>query len=278
MRTNENGEIVISFTLPESLTKWRMLGLAYTKDLKVGNCVNELVAQKELMITPNLPRFFREGDTIIVQSKITNLSETLQSGKAKLTILDALTQKPIDVKFDNANSEKQFSVEANSSTNVSWKIMIPSGIQAITCKIVALTDKFSDGEEHINTYKYIFITESLPLFIRSKQTKEFEHNKLTKSEFSNTLRHHKLTLEFSANPAWYAVQAIPYMMEYQHECSEQIFTKLYANTLSKFIVESKPQIKKVFDVWRNISNSEILISNLEKNQELKQILLEETPV
>ncbi len=279
LRTNENGEIVISFTLPESLTKWRMLGLAHTKDLKVGDCVNELVAQKELMITPNLPRFFREGDTIIVQSKITNLSETLQSGKAKLTILDALTQKPIDVKFDNANSEKQFSVEANSSTNVSWKIMIPSGIQAITCKIVAVTDKFSDGEEHILPIltNDILITESLPLFIRSKQTKEFEHNKLTKSEFSNTLKHHKLTLEFSANPAWYAVQAIPYMMEYQHECSEQIFTKLYANTLSKFIVESKPQIKKVFDVWRNISNSEILISNLEKNQELKQILLEETP-
>jgi uncharacterized protein YfaS (alpha-2-macroglobulin family) len=162
---------------------------------------------------------------------------------------------------------------------VSWNISIPEGIQAVTYRIVAKAGNFSDGEEKdlpILTNRML-VTESLPLPVRGNQTKTFKFNKLLNSGKSTTLRNHKLTLEFTSNPAWYAVQALPYIMEYPYECSEQIFSRFYANSIASHIANSSPKIKRVFDSWKNTPGSEALLSNLEKNQELKALLLEETP-
>ena len=118
----------------------------------------------------------------------------------------------------------------------------------------------------------------MPLPIRSKETKTFKFEKLiNQSNGSTTLRNHKLTLEFTANPAWYAVQALPYLMEYPYECAEQTFSRFYANSIASNIANSSPKIKAVFDSWKNAPDSKALLSNLEKNQELKLTLLEETP-
>jgi len=122
----------------------------------------------------------------------------------------------------------------------------------------------------------MLVTESMPLPINGKQTKEFKLTKLLDSKSSTTLRNHKLTLEFTSNPVWYAVQALPYIMEYPYECSEQTFSRFYANSLASFIANSNPKIRRVFDDWKNISK-DALLSNLEKNQSLKALLLEETP-
>jgi len=278
LKTNENGEVIIEFTVPEALTKWKMMGMAHTKDLKYGFVQNELVTQKELMVMPNVPRFLRENDKITITSKITNLGENDLNGKAKLLLFDALTMEPIDAKLKNGSNSKDFSVKKGLSVNVAWEIEIPEGIQAVTYRITAQTDKFSDGEE--NTIPVLtnsmLVTESLPLPIRSKQTKNFTFTKLVNNK-SKTLRHHKLTLEFTANPAWYAVQALPYLIEYPYECAEQVFSRFYANSIASHIANSSPKIKKVFDAWRDTPGSKALLSNLEKNQELKSLLLEETP-
>ena len=123
----------------------------------------------------------------------------------------------------------------------------------------------------------MLVTESLPLPVRGNSTKSFVFNKLRDSGSSTTLKHHKLTLEYTSNPAWYAVQALPYMMEYPHDCNEQIFSRLYANSLASHIANANPRINRVFDSWKNTPNSAALLSNLEKNQELKSVLLQETP-
>ena len=279
LQTNEKGEILVSFKVPEALTKWKMLGLAHTKDLRIGTVTNELVTQKELMVMPNLPRFMRENDKIIVTSKVSNLGENEINGQAKLYLFDALTNKPIDNLFGNNNSEKTFTVKKGQSSNLSWELSVPEGVEALTCKIVAQAGKFSDGEENVIPVltNRMLVTESLPLPIRGITTKNFQLTKLVNSGSSTTLRHQKLTLEFTANPAWYAVQALPYIMEYPYECAEQTFSRYYGNKLASHIANSKPKIKAVFDSWKNTPDSKALLSNLEKNQELKEVLLQETP-
>ncbi len=136
----------------------------------------------------------------------------------------------------------------------------------------------SDGEEAampVLTNRTL-VTETLPLNLRNTQTKNFRFEKLLTSGNSETLQHHSLTVEYTSNPAWYAVQALPYLMEYPYECAEQTWNRFYANALASKIANSSPRIKQIFESW-NTKDTAALISNLQKNQELKAVLLEETP-
>ena len=279
LETNEKGEVIISFTIPESLTKWKMMGFATTQDLKYGFINEELVTQKDLMLMPNSPRFFREFDKITFPVKISNISEEDINGQVKLEFFDAITMQPINNIFAKKEiQQKYFSVKSGSNTLVSWQLEIPEGISAITYKVVAKSDKFSDGEQKplpVLTNRML-VTESLPLPVRGKGKTEFKFEKLLNSASSSSIRNHKLTLEFTSNPAWYAVQALPYLMEYPYECTEQTFSRFYANSIASHIANSNPKIKRVFDAWKQ-ADAGALISNLEKNQELKAVLLEETP-
>ncbi|PKP45168.1 MAG: hypothetical protein CVT95_09360, partial [Bacteroidetes bacterium HGW-Bacteroidetes-12] len=278
LETNEKGEIIIKFTIPEALTKWKFMGLAHTKDLKTGMIYEETLTQKDLMVYPNAPRFFRENDKMTFSTKITNLSEKDLTGEAKIYFYDALTMKAISDKLLISKETNTFSAKKGKSTSVSWEINIPEGFGAITYKVIAKSDNFTDGEEMaipVLTNRML-VTESLPLPVRGKGTTNFKFNKLLASGSSSTMKNHRLTLEFTSNPAWYAIQALPYLMEYPYECAEQTFSRFYANSIATHIANSNPKIKNVFESWKN-STPEAFLSNLEKNQELKALLLEETP-
>lgn len=277
LMTNEKGEIIINFTIPEALTRWKMLGFAHTQDLTSGMAYNQLVTQKDIMVVPNQPRFFRENDKMKFSAKISSLVDKELSGTAQLEFFDALTMKSVDDLMKNKNKLQSFSLKSRQSTNLEWSIEIPEGLQAITYRIVAKAGDFSDGEEMVLPVvtNRMLVTETLPLPIRGKQTKEFRFEKLLNNK-SNTLRHQRYTLEFTSNPAWYAIQALPYLMEYPYDCVEQTFSKYYANSIASHVANSNPRIKQVFDTWKNIQ-PDALLSNLEKNQELKSALLEETP-
>ena len=280
LQTNEKGEVVIKFTMPESLTKWKLMGFAHTKDLKYGQFQREVITQKELMVQPNAPRFFREGDKLTFMSKISNLSDKDLVGVSELHLFDALTEKEISAQvFDAKNSSQSFTAKKGLSTTVEWQLQIPEGYSAIKYKVVAKAGNFTDGEEVVVPVvtNRMLVTESMPMPIRSNQTKLFEFTKFTnQNNHSTTIKNHSYTLEFTANPAWYAVQALPYLMEYPYECAEQTFARYYANTLATYVVNSKPKIKAVFDAWKTLT-PDAFLSNLEKNQELKSAILEETP-
>jgi uncharacterized protein YfaS (alpha-2-macroglobulin family) len=156
-------------------------------------------------------------------------------------------------------------------------LIIPQGLDALTYRLTAEAANYSDGEENIVPVlpNRMLVTESMPMMVRAGQTRDFMFNKLLTNK-SNTLKSKSLTLEYTQNPAWYAVQALPYMMEFPYECSEQIFSRYYANSLGASLMNSTPVIKQVFERWK-YNNSTELLSNLEKNQELKTTLLEETP-
>lgn len=278
LETNESGDVVVKFKMPESLTKWKILGMAHTKDLSAGSLFNTLVTQKDLMMVPNMPRFLREGDEMILSTKITNLTDNELKGNTQLILMDAFTGKEIGSSFKLKDDVQPFSVKGKQSTSVSWTISVPLGVEAITWRVVAKADKFTDGEEAALPVlaNRMLVTESMPLHIRKKGSKEFNFTKLIESGKSSTLKNYKLTLEYCSNPAWYAVQSLPYLMEYPHECAEQTFSRFYANSIAHNIANSNPKIKAVFDAWKNTS-PESFLSNLEKNQELKAVVLEETP-
>ena len=287
LKTDKEGNVSFSFTTPEALTKWNVQLLAHNKKLESSYTTLQTATQKELMVVPNAPRFLREGDEITISTKIANLTEKLLSGRARLKLIDALSGEDISdhiimnypqrVKAFKPHEigQRSFEVDSVGNTQVSWRIKIPEGMQAVQYTVTAKAGEFSDGEQNLLPVlsNRMLVTETLPMWVRSNQTKTFTLDKL-KTTKSPTLKHYKLTLEVTSNPAWYAVQALPYLMEYPYECNEQTFSKYYANTLASHIVNSNPRIQEVFKQW---ANSDALVSNLEKNQELKSLLIEETP-
>ena len=274
LQTDKDGNVSFNFTTPEALTKWKLQLLAHTKNLESATTTLQTVTQKELMVLPNVPRFLREDDQIIISTKIANLTKKVLTGQAKLVLTDAISNKDITTTLTNV-AQKEFSVAADGNTQVAWSLTIPKGLQAVEYQILAKAGNFSDGEQSLLPVlsNRMLVTETLPLWVRSNQTKTFSLDKL-KNSASKTLSNHKLTLEVTSNPAWYAVQALPYLMEYPYECNEQTFSRYYANSLASHIATSNPRLQEVFNHW---ANSDALLSNLEKNEELKSILIQETP-
>ncbi|PSL36007.1 alpha-2-macroglobulin family protein [Chitinophaga ginsengisoli] len=279
LHTDKDGNISFDFTVPEALTRWRFLSLAHTKDAAFGMAETSIVTQKPLMVQPNAPRFMREGDRMEFSAKISNLADSTLKGEARLELLDARTMQPVDGWFQNLFPVQHFTVEKGQSTAVSFPVQIPFNFNSsLVYRVVAQSGIYSDGEENALPVltNSTLVTETLPLSMRGDGTRTFTMPKLLKSGDSETLQQHSFTLEFSGNPAWYAVQALPYLMEYPYECSEQIFNRFYANTLATYIVNALPGVKNIFEKWRTTDTS-ALQSNLQKNEELKAVLLQETP-
>jgi uncharacterized protein YfaS (alpha-2-macroglobulin family) len=276
LMTDAEGTVTLEFKMPEALTEWRFLGFAHTPDLLSGSIEAKTVTQKELMAQPNPPRFLREGDALEVTVKVTNMTEKEAAGAVELRFFDPRNEKSLDGLLSNTNLKQPFSIPAKQSRSFSWPISVPDGMEAVGFKAVAATPEFSDGEEGIVPVlsRRLLVRESIPLWINDKGQKHFTFEKLLKSSGSATLRHLSLTVQMASNPAWYAVQALPYLMEYPYECSEQVFNRLYANALAKKIAGSDPKIRRIFDLWKGTPT---LQSNLEKNEDLKSVLLQESP-
>jgi len=280
--TDENGDVRLTFTSPEALTKWKLLVLAHTQDLRSGTAEFFTQTQKELMVVPNLPRFLREGDEVVISAKINNLTDNEQGifGNAKLFLTDVINNKNIEIQ----NQKMMFWTNKGQNTEVNWRFSVPKGVQAIEYKIIAeampmqqsaLIFPFSDGEQGILPVlpNRMLVTETMPIFAKEGQTRTFTFEKLVNNK-SKSLENFNLTLEATTNPLWLAVMSLPYLREYPYECSEQIFSRLYGNILSTHILNQNPKIKNVFENWNKTGHN---ISQLEQNQELKNIILEETP-
>lgn len=277
LETNAEGEVLINFTMPEALTTWKFLGFAHDKELHHQIFTKEVKTRKDLMVTPNFPRFFREGDKITVTAKIDNLSDAVLKGMATLVVKDALTARVIDSELLLSNADQSFLVDEKGSTSIEWKLFIPESVQAITYEVLAKAGNFTDGVTStlpVLTNR-MMVTESLPLWLKGIGTKQFTFKNLNENN-STTLDHYQMTLEYASNPVWYAVQALPYLMEFPYECTEQLFSRYYANSIAGQVANTNPTIKDVFEQWKT-GHPEALLSNLEKNQELKALLIEETP-
>ncbi len=281
LTTDTAGNISFQFTIPEALTQWKMMTMAHTKELASSYSEKTVVTQKPLMVQPNAPRFLREGDQVEFSSKIVNLSDREITGTAQLELFDAASNKPVDGWFKNVFPVQYFTVAAGQSVATRFPAEIPftfNSALGYRIKAISTDGSFSDGEEAALPVlsNRMLVTESMPLNMRNTDRKIFKFEKLLNSGTSGSLTNHALTVEYTSNPAWYAVQALPYLMEYPYECAEQNFNRYYANVLAAHISNSHPAIKAVFDKWK-ITDTAALLSNLQKNEALKSVLLQETP-
>lgn len=276
LRTDKNGKFSFSFTTPEALTEWKLRMMAHNKNAASGYYENTFFTQKDLMIVPNMPRFLREKDTIVLIAKVTNLTNDVKTGNALLQLFDAATMQPADVVMMNTANLKPFTIPAKGNTTVSWKITIPKGMQGVQYKVLAKAGDFTDGEENILPVltNSIMVTESIPLWVKPNSTKEYTYKAFEKSLSNPAITQIGMTLEYTSNPAWLAIKSLPYLMEFEHECAEQVFSRYYANSIAAHILNSSPKIAEVFAAWRKADKP---LSKFEQNEELKSIVMAETP-
>lgn len=278
LRTNEKGETQIAFTVPESNTRWRFRVLAHDKNLNSGYAEAFAQSQKELMVTPNMPRFLRHGDRTSISTKISNLSEEAVSGNVKLEFFNPVTDEIINT-ISVENQSQPFSLEKDESSDAKWVFDVPANIDIIGLRIVAQSESFSDGEQHalVVLPNRMLVTESMRMDVNGTQTKEFTMDRLA-NRTSETIEDYRLKLEFTSNPAWYAVQALPVLSNPDSDNAVSWFASYYANSLGMHISKAYPKVSAMIEAWKKQGgDSETLLSNLEKNQELKNVLLEETP-
>jgi hypothetical protein len=273
LRTNESGEAVIAFTVPGSLTRWNFNGYAHTKGMLTGTISAEAVARKDFMLAPNLPRFVRVGDDTSVAASVTNLTGNPVSGNVLFTLFDPSTGKIV------STQKQKFIAEAGKNAGVNFVFTATDRYSLLGCRIVAEGGNFSDGEQHLlpvlSRKERVIETVAMP--VRGNQTREFPLGNLFNNN-SKTSTGRRLTVEFSGNPAWYAVLALPALSLPADDNAIAWATAYYANSLASFVMNSQPRLKAVFDAWKVQGDTkDVFLSNLQKNQELKTILLEESP-
>jgi uncharacterized protein YfaS (alpha-2-macroglobulin family) len=270
------GKVTFEFTSPEALTKWRFMGFAHGKKCENGIVTGYTVTSKKLMVRPNPPRFLREGDTLYFTTRVVNMSDRKQNGKVQLDFKDLITEKLVNKQLNLEYRVQTFSIKANTSKTFSWKVVVPKGMNPLTYTVVAKSKRYSDGETDaipvLSSRK--FLTESYPLYIRGKQTKNFTFDRVKNVSSSETAEPFNFTVQMTSNPTWYAIQALPYLSEFPYECSEQVFNRFYANSIGKHIANFNPRIEEILKQWRG---TDALKSNLEKSADLKSVILLETP-
>ena len=273
LRTNEKGEVSISFVLPESLTRWTFMGLAHTRNVDYGKIEATATASKEFMLQPNMPRFVRVGDKANIAASLMNLSDKGVKGTVRMELFNPETEKVF------YSQKQKFDVKGGETGHVNFTFEVGDKYAVMACRMVADGDTFSDGEQRyipVLTDKQ-WVTETVPLNVNGEGAHTFSLENLF-NKHSKTASEQRLTVEFTAHPAWYAVQALPVVAHPQNEDALSWATAYYAHSLAAYIVKENPRIKQVFDSWKAQGGTkETFMSNLQKNQELKNILLAETP-
>ena len=273
LRTNEKGEVSISFVLPESLTRWKFMGLAHTRNVDYGKIEATATASKEFMLQPNMPRFVRVGDKANIAASLMNLSDKGVKGTVRMELFNPETEKVF------YSQKQKFDMKGGETGHVNFAFEVSDKYAVMACRMVADGDTFSDGEQRyipVLTDKQ-WVTETVPLNVNGEGVHTFSLENLF-NKHSKTASEQRLTVEFTAHPAWYAVQALPVVANPQNEDALSWATAYYAHSLAACIVKENPRIKQVFDSWKAQGGTkETFMSNLQKNQELKNILLAETP-
>ncbi len=270
LMTDEKGQVVMTFTLPESLTTWRFMGIANTQQMMYGRIEGEAVAQKDVMVQPNVPRFVRMGDEAQISTRIFNTGEKAVAGNARLQLIDPETNKVVK------EQSVPFSVEAGKTGSATFNVQCSTfNVSLLICKISAVGDGFSDGEQH---YLPVlpdkeYVTKTVPYTQHEPGVKTIDLTKL----FPQGTTQQKLTIEYTNNPAWLMVQSLPTLGQpCEHSAIDQA-ASYYSNLLAKTLLNQSPQVKTTFKLWQQEEAQATLTSQLEKNQELKDLVLSETP-
>ncbi len=275
--TDSTGRIRINFTTPDALTQWKFMALAYTKDMKTGSFVRKFTARKALMVIPNLPRFVRQGDRLTFTARLSNLSDKTLPVKVNIEFFNPENGKKLNPFLSGKTEERHVVMLPGKNALVSWLIHVPQNIQFLAYRIKAVSGDVSDGEERMIPVlsNRELITESMPMFVNGNRKRTFSFHSFLNNK-SATRKNFRYTLTFTSHPVWYAVQALPYLSRPQYESAENIFYRFYAHALAGKLLKTYPRIQQVFQQWKRHS-PEAFLSALQKDKELKNIVLQATP-
>lgn len=233
LESDNNGNVAIRFTLPESVTTWKFMGLAHDKEMRNGCLVDEAVAQKTVMVQPNMPRFLREGDKSCIVVKLFNTSDKKVSGNARMQILDAETQKVVWQKTQG------YRIDAEGSATISFDVQgLKEGVYIN--KVVAAGTGYSDGEQHYLPVldNRELVVNTLPITLHQKGEQNFDLSKLflnKEGKQAKGAEDAKVTVEYTNNPSWLMVKALPAISNPTEEDALSLMAAIYANTLSRHI-------------------------------------------
>ena len=284
LTSGKDGVVTIEFTLPDTLTTWRFKGLAHDAALRSGTLADECVAAKDLMVEPVMPRFVREGDVVQIPVKVSNRSTGRLSGTVKFSLADARTNDSRDGLVDGPR-ELPFDLAAGESKPAVFTVKVADGTDPLRYLAIGAAGRAADGEEALIPVlpRRVPVAETVPVTIRGPGTRRVVLEKLAKTAGGDvagqSIQNQSLVVQAAANPAWYAVLALPAIMEQADESTEALFTRLYANSLARHLATGDPRIGKVFEQWRLAAGQGggPLDSPLEKNGDLMATLLAETP-
>lgn len=233
LESDNQGNVAINFTLPESVTTWKFMGLAHDKEMRNGCLVDEAVAQKTVMVQPNMPRFLREGDKSCIVVKLFNTSDKKVNGNARMQILDAETQKVVWQKTQG------YRIDAEGSATVSFDVQgLKEGVYIN--KVVAAGNGYSDGEQHYLPVlsNRELVVNTLPITLHQPGEQSFDLSKLflnKEGKQAKGAEDTKVTVEYTNNPSWLMVKALPAISNPTEEDALSLMAAIYANTLSRHI-------------------------------------------
>lgn len=233
LESDNNGNVAIRFTLPESVTTWKFMGLAHDKEMRNGLLVDEAVAQKTVMVQPNMPRFLREGDKSTIVVKLFNTSDKNVSGNARMQILDPETNKVVWQKTQN------YSIDAEGSATISFDVQgLKEGVYIN--KVVAAGNGYSDGEQHYLPVlsNRELVVNTLPITLHQKGEQSFDLSKLflnKEGKQAKGAEEAKVTIEYTNNPSWLMVKALPAISNPNEENAISLMSAIYANTITNHV-------------------------------------------
>ncbi|MFM7414126.1 MAG: alpha-2-macroglobulin family protein, partial [Planctomycetota bacterium] len=278
LASGSDGVVTIEFTLPDTLTTWQFKGLAHDAALRSGLLVDECVSAKDLMVEPLVPRFLREGDLVTIPVKVSNTSSGRLAGTVRLGLADARTGDSRDALLEGPR-ELGFDLAAGESKPVAFTVRVADGTDVLRYTATGVTTttarRAADGEEALLPVlpRRVPIAESVPITVRGPGERRVRLDRLLAAAGTD-IRSESLVVQAAANPAWYAVLALPCLMEQADESIETLFARLYANAAARRVVAADPRIARVFEQWKG---TDALASPLEKNTDLVSTLLAETP-
>ncbi len=275
LKTDKFGNLVFEFEMNDALTTWRIMSLAHTANVQVGYHESTIISQKELMITSNSPRFLRAGDTFRFSAKVDNLTEISQQVEAMLVLKDALDDTQLDM-FVLDDQVQSVTLLPGGSQELSWSVQIPADhLRPIEYTIQATSGVHSDAERDVwpILQNRRLITESVVMTVPAGQERTGRLEGLLNNR-SSTLEHTNLVVDVVPNPSWYAIQAMPYIIEYPHESAEQMFNRYLIHELAGKILSAHPDLDQTFERWRLTGQSQ---GQLAVHELLKSAKLAETP-
>jgi len=275
LRTDDDGSATFSFTMPDALTRWRLMLLAYNKGLQTGSNEYNFTTSKPMMIMSDLPRYMYAGDTLWLVANVVNTGDEAVTPTARLEIFDAATMHPVNLLLSPADIAME-QIMPDRSKEVRWQVAAKHDLSLLAFRFTAYADNFSDAEQRLMPVlnSEVFMTQTLPITVKAETEQTLDFDAIANP--ASNERDYSLTLNFSTNPVWYAVQSLPYLANTKTDRAENAFYVFYANTLASHIASKIPNLLGYIKKWQ-IETPDALLSQLEKDQELKAIMLQETP-